>query len=53
MTERNTKQRKLKEGIASEKLMFRGEPPLKNYDHPDNWETVILKYVRLEPLISD
>ena len=53
VTERNTKQRKVREGIESEKLKFRGKTPLNNYDHPDDWKSVILEYVRLKPPKKD
>ena len=36
VTERNTKQRKVREGIESEKLKFRGKTPLNNHDHSDD-----------------
>ena len=49
MTERNTKKRKVREGIELAKLKFGGETSLKNYDHPDDWKSIILEYVRLEP----
>ena len=35
VTERNTKQRKVRKGIKSEKLKFSGKTPLHNYNHPD------------------
>ena len=51
VTERNTKQRKVRE--ESEKLKFRGKTPLNNYDHLDDWKSVILDYARLEPPMKD
>ena len=48
-----TLKRKVVEGIGSEKLKFRGKTPLNNYDHPDDWKSVILEIVRLEPFMKD
>ena len=53
VTERNTKQRKVRGGIESAKLKFGGKTSLNNYDHPDDWKSVILEYVRLEPPMKD
>lgn len=52
-TEKGLKQRKIREGIESEKLKLKGKTPLNNYDHPDDWKSVILDYVKLEPPQKD
>ena len=36
VTERNTKQRKVREIIESERLKFRGKTPFNNYNHQDD-----------------
>ena len=49
VSEKSYKQRKVREGVESEKVKLRGKTPLNNYDHPDDWKSVILDYVKLEP----
>ena len=48
-TEGKIKQRKIREGIESEKLKLKGKTPLNNYEHPEDWKAVILDYVKMEP----
>ena len=52
-TERIWKQRKVREGIESEKLKLKGKNPLNNYEHPEDWKAVILGYTKLEPPQKD
>ena len=52
-TERIWKQRKVREGIESEKLRLKGKNPLNNYEHPEDWKAVILGYTKLEPPKKD
>ena len=52
-TETGWKQRKVREGIESEKLKLKGKTLLNNYDHPEDWKSVILDYVKLEPPKKD
>ena len=48
-TEGKIKQRKIREGIESEKLQLTGKTLLNNYEHPEDWKSVILDYVKMEP----
>ena len=47
-TERISKQRKVREGIESEKLKLKGKNPLNNYEHPEDCKAVILGYTKIE-----
>ena len=48
-TEKRVKQRKVREGIESEKLKLEGKTPLNKYDQPDDWKSIILDYTKVEP----
>ena len=48
-TEKGFKQRKVREGVESEKLKLKGKTPLNNYEHPEDWKAIILGYTKLEP----
>ena len=48
-TEKGFKQRKVREGVESEKLKLKGKIPLNNYEHPEDWKAIILGYTKLEP----
>ena len=41
------KQRKVKEGIESEKLKLKGKTPLNNYEHQEDWKAIILGHTKL------
>ena len=48
-TKKGFKQRKVREGIESEKLKLKGKTPLNNHEHPEDWKAIILRYTKLEP----
>ena len=48
-TERGFKQRRVREGIESEKFKLKEYTPINNYEHPIDWKAVILGYTKLQP----